>query len=96
MSDSTDRLSHAERAAESAAFAYRLYAVGRGRRDFTDPDSGLRWSVAEVDTPRLPGARGRPRCLVFAGGGVVRRAWEYPDEWFLLGDADLAARSRGT
>ena len=81
--------------AESAKFAYRLYAVGHGAREFTDPDAGGRWSVAEVDAPRVPGARGRARCLVFSGEGVVRRVWDYPDEWYLLGDADLAALSGG-
>ena len=80
---------------ESAKFAYRLYTVGHGAREFTDPDSGVRWSVAEVDAPRLPGAQGQPRCLVFATEGVVRRVWAYPDGWYLLADADLAALSEG-
>jgi hypothetical protein len=81
--------------AESAKYAYRLYPVGHGARTFTDPDAGGRWSVAEVDAAGVPAARGRPRCLVFAGEGVVRRVWDYPRAWYLLDDAGLATLSRG-
>ena len=80
---------------ESAKFAFHLYTAGHGGREFTEPGSNLRWSVAEVDAARVPGAAGRPRCLVFVGVGVVRRVWDYPDVWYLLADADLAALSRG-
>jgi hypothetical protein len=55
----------------------------------------VRWFAVEVDAARVPGARGRTRCLFFVSDRVVRRVWEYPDEWYLLADADLAALSGG-
>ena len=66
-------------------------AAEAGRR-FRDPDSGLFWSVAEVDGRTIPGARG-PRCLVFQSENAIRRVWCYPEDWRALGDADLTALS---
>jgi hypothetical protein len=82
-------------AAESARYAYALHADGYGGRTFRAEPGGVRWFAVEVDAARVPGARGRTRCLFFVSDRVVRRVWEYPDEWYLLADADLAALSGG-
>jgi hypothetical protein len=82
-------------AAESTSYAYALHAEGHGGRTFTEPTDGSQWYVVEVDGSRVPGACGRPRCLIFVSERVVRRVWEFPDEWYLLADDDLAAVSWG-
>ena len=81
--------------AESAKYTRALYVAAHGGRSFVDPDSHESWSVFEVDAIGVPGAGERPRCLVFVRGEAVRRVWEYPDSWYLLDDADLAALSWG-
>jgi len=63
-----------------------------GGRRFRNPDSGLYWTVSEVDGRDIPGARG-PRCLVFQSENAIRRVWCCPSDWRTLGDADLAALS---
>jgi hypothetical protein len=51
---------------------------------------GVRWSVREVDTSRIPGARG-DTCLIFECDGVVRRVWDYAEAWARLSDEALWA-----
>lgn len=51
---------------------------------------GVSWRVREVDTSRIPGSRG-DRCLIFDADGVVRRAWNVPDDWRSLGEDELWA-----
>ena len=80
---------------ESAKYARALYMAAHGGRTFVDPDSRQAWSVFEVDAAGVPGAGDRARCLVFVRDEAVRRVWEYPDSWYLLDDADLAALSWG-
>ena len=80
---------------ESAKYARTLYVAAHGGRTFVDPDSQETWSVFEVDAAGVPGAGDRSRCLVFVRDEAVRRVWEYPEGWYLLGDADLAALSWG-
>ena len=80
---------------EGAKYARALYVAAHGGRSFVDPGSRESWSVFEVDAVGVPGAGDRLRCLVFVRGEAVRRVWEYPEGWYLLGDADLAALSWG-
>ncbi len=80
---------------ESAKYVHALYRDAHGGRTFVDPDSREAWSVFEVDATGVPGAGDRLSCLVFVRDEAVRRVWEYPDGWYLLGDADLAALSWG-
>ena len=61
-------------------------------RRFRDPDSGIFWTVSEVDGQTIPGARGA-RCLVFQSEIAIRRVWCYPGDWRAFSDADLAALS---
>lgn len=49
---------------------------------------GTQWSVHEVDTTGVPGARGG-RCLIVESEHVVRRIWSYPPNWASLGDDTL-------
>jgi hypothetical protein len=51
---------------------------------------GVSWRVREADTSRSPGSRG-DRCLIFDAEGVVRRAWDVPNDWRSLGDDELWA-----
>ncbi len=46
--------------------------------------------MAEIDTRATPGSKG-PRCLVFDSDAVVRRIWQYPENWRELSDAALAS-----
>ena len=48
------------------------------------------WTVREVSAHRVPGARGA-RCLICEYASVVRRLWDYPDNWHALTDTDLLA-----
>ena len=65
---------------------------GENGRRFRDPDSGVYWTVVEVDGRTIPGARG-PRCLVLQSEIAIRRVWGYPGDWRSLSDADLTALS---
>jgi hypothetical protein len=53
-----------------------------------DVGFGVAWTVRELDTRGVPGARG-PRCLVFEHPELVRRLWTYPVTWTALSDAAL-------
>ena len=50
------------------------------------------WSVREVETAGVPGARG-PRCLLFTRESCIRRVWDFPADWRTLDTAELAALS---
>lgn len=54
----------------------------------------VEWSVVEVavDRTRVPGARG-VRCLLFSRKDCIRRVWDYPGDWRLLGAAMLESLS---
>src|SRR5678816_216617 len=58
-------------------------AAGGSMREFQY--QGAHWRVREVDTSRIPGARGL-RCLIFDSEGIVRRVWAFPDGWAVLDD----------
>ena len=79
---------------ESSSTAANTPAVrpAEGGRRFRDPDSGIFWTVSEIDGRTIPGARG-PRCLVFQSEIAIRRVWCYPSEWRTFSDADLTALS---
>lgn len=59
--------------------------------EFIDPNQ-IAWRVTERNTRGDPGARG-VRCLIFACAEVIRRVWEYPDDWRTLSAAELFALS---
>jgi hypothetical protein len=59
-------------------------------RVFVDGE-GTRWQVSE--RPFADYDRRRGLSLIFASDSAVRRVREYPADWFLLPDADLAALS---
>jgi hypothetical protein len=65
-----------------------------GRRCVVHHETRAVWTVTEVATHGLPGARG-DRCLLFDGPGAVRRVWHYPPKWDRLSDAALFALSWG-
>ena len=48
---------------------------------------GNEWVVHEVDTPQAWAHRNR--CLIFSSPAVVRRVWQYPDEWVGLSSRAL-------
>jgi hypothetical protein len=48
------------------------------------------WTVREVSAHQVPGARGA-RCLICESASVVRRLWDYPDNWHALTDTELLA-----
>lgn len=52
-------------------------------RHIYDEVSGEHWTVREVDTTAVPGARGA-RCLIFDSGSIARRLWNYPRDWGAL------------
>jgi len=52
-------------------------------RHIYDDVSGQHWTVREVDTTTVPGARAS-RCLIFDSGSVARRLWHYPHDWGAL------------
>jgi len=52
-------------------------------RHIYDDISGTHWTVREVDTTAVPGARAS-RCLIFDSGSVARRLWHYPRDWGAL------------
>ena len=54
-----------------------------------------RWVVREINTTNQTGGHGR-RCLICESEEIVRRVWEYPDDWDRLSDEallELCARS---
>ncbi len=46
------------------------------------------WRVREMNTGAVPGAHAS-RCLICESDDVVRRIWNYPNNWRSLTDADL-------
>lgn len=48
---------------------------------------GNEWVIHEVDTPQA-WAHGS-RCLIFSSPAVVRRVWQYPDDWSQLSSREL-------
>jgi hypothetical protein len=48
------------------------------------------WTVREVDARHVPGTRGA-QCLICESNAVVRRLWDYPDNWMSLTDDALMA-----
>jgi len=46
------------------------------------------WTVREMNTEHVPGARGR-RCLICESTAIVRRLWNYPEDWANLSDEAL-------
>ncbi|HXT16001.1 MAG TPA: hypothetical protein VN706_10265 [Gemmatimonadaceae bacterium] len=46
------------------------------------------WTLREVAAQLVPGSRG-PRCLICESSTVVRRLWEYPENWMTLTDDEL-------
>jgi hypothetical protein len=52
--------------------------------------NGVRWSIHEIDSSRVPGAR-RASCLIFECDGIVRRVWEYDADWAAATDDALWA-----
>lgn len=79
--------------AAGAEYTTSLYISASGGRVYTDAMSRERWAVFETSAVGVPGACGRVNCLIFVTDLVVRRVWDYPENWFLLGDDDLAALS---
>ena len=52
-------------------------------RHIYDEVSGEHWTVREVDTTAVPGARAA-RCLICDSGSIARRLWNYPRDWGAL------------
>ena len=50
---------------------------------------GNEWVIREVDTPQA-WAHGR-RCLIFSCPAIVRRVWQYPEDWGGLSSRELLA-----
>lgn len=53
------------------------------------------WIVREVNTSTVAGSHGA-RCLICESDDIVRRVWEYPDDWDKLSDdalLELCAKS---
>lgn len=63
-----------------------FYDATRRQRHVTHPNG--QWRIFEVDSTRTPGARAA-RCLICEDGGLVRRVWAFPDDWFDLADDEL-------
>ena len=51
---------------------------------------GKEWRIKEVSAAAVPGAH-RPYCLICESDDVVRRIWNYPDNWAELNEDDLLA-----
>jgi hypothetical protein len=64
--------------------------VSKRARAFVDAD-GTRWQVYEQAFAEYDRRRGMS--LIFASDAAVRRVRTYPDNWYELSDADLAALS---
>lgn len=59
-------------------------------RVFVDSD-GARWKVKEMPFSEYDRRRGLS--LIFWSDGAVRRVRDYPDDWYLLPDDELAILS---
>lgn len=66
--------------------------VGPGERLVDHGDR--HWTVREMDARDVPGARA-PSCLICESTEVIRRLWDYPDDWRKLDDAELAKLCEG-
>ena len=53
------------------------------------------WTLREMDARGVPGARAT-RCLICESTEVIRRLWDFPNNWRQLGDAELAALCEGS
>ena len=61
-------------------------STNRGERVLQRGDD--MWTVREMDTGNVPGARGA-RCLICESSTIVRRLWTYPENWWMLSDDEL-------
>ena len=68
----------------------RVWSDAAPVRVFVDAD-GTRWQVTE--RPFADYDRRRGLSLIFASDAAVRRVRAYPENWFLLSDAQLSALS---
>ena len=57
------------------------------RRIFAD---GIEWEIYEQDATRVPGAT-HSSSLIFSSQDLVRRLWQYPENWPQLNDRELLA-----
>jgi hypothetical protein len=55
------------------------------RRIYAD---GVEWEIYEQDTTRTPGAT-HSSSLIFSSQDLVRRLWQYPENWVELSDGEL-------
>ena len=53
------------------------------------------WTLREMDARSVPGARAAT-CLICESTEVIRRLWNYPDDWRELGDLELATLCEGS
>ncbi|MGE5102386.1 MAG: hypothetical protein ACM3SX_20565 [Deltaproteobacteria bacterium] len=53
------------------------------------------WTLREMDTRAVPGARART-CLICESTEVIRRLWNYPNDWRELDDFELADLCEGS
>jgi hypothetical protein len=51
---------------------------------------GMRWRVREALAHDVPGAEA-DSCLIFDGGHICRRLWNFPEGWSELSDVSLLA-----
>ena len=66
--------------------------VGPGERLVERGDR--HWTVREMDARGVPGARA-PTCLICESTEVIRRLWDYPNDWRKLDDAALVRLCEG-
>jgi len=48
----------------------------------------VHWLIVEMDCRGQPGVRAA-HCLVCENTAVVRRVWQYPENWYSLSDDEL-------
>jgi hypothetical protein len=77
-----DRSSHPDSVRENDSLEHE--------RVFVD-DDGARWKVKEMAFSSYDRRSGRS--LIFWSDGAVRRVRDYPEQWYLLSDAELAKLS---
>jgi hypothetical protein len=63
------------------------HAAVHAERSLVD-STGKSWTVREIDARAVPGARA-PRCLVIENHEVVRRFWNFPQDWSAIPDRAL-------